>query len=357
MTKSHKGLLLVGDIGGTKTDLAVLSVDAGITAPLAKARFMSAQYPNLQTMVTEFLKKTNLKVSFACFAVAGPVIQGHARLTNLLWEIDGVALKQYLDIQALWVVNDLAAIAYAVPRLGAQDKIVLHKGKAQTQGAMAVIAPGTGLGEAFLVWDGNHYSAYPSEGGHADFAPPTPAYTDLFCYLHKRFGHVSYEMVCSGLGLPYVYEYYRQSGISAENQELAAALAASSDPTPLIFEAALHPDSPDPLCVAALEAFVAILGAEAGNLALKVWATGGVFLGGGIPPRILSILQSAGFHQMFCHKGRFAKVLADIPISVITNADVALLGVAWYAITQMAATDELTDTGPWLAYREHFLGI
>ncbi|MHB1941443.1 MAG: glucokinase [Acidiferrobacteraceae bacterium] len=328
-------LVLIGDIGGTKTDLAVVSSTEGVRTHLARRRYHSADYPDLETIVRDFLDVIDLPVSHACFDVAGPVIEGRARLTNLPWAVDASALRVALALQLVWVLNDLSAIAHAVPLLKGTDLRTLNTGAPAPHGAMAVIAPGTGLGEAFLVFNGSTYSDYASEGGHADFAPPTPALTNLLRYLQARFDHVSYEIVCSGIGIPHLYEFFRDTGMS-ESEDFASELAASEDPTRLILESGLGRATASALCEASLDAFVTILGAEASNLALKVFATGGVFLAGGIPRYILPALSDGRFMAMFRRKGRFSELLETIPVHVVTNADVALLGVARFAFDALA---------------------
>lgn len=283
----------------------------------------------------EFLADITMPVRYACFDVAGPVVAGRAHLTNLPWEVDAAALQRKLQLDAVWVLNDLVAIAHAVPLLTPDDLHTLNVGTAVAGGAIAVIAPGTGLGEAFLVWDGARYHAFPSEGGHANFAPATDAEISLLRYLQQQFDHVSVERVCSGLGIPHLYDFFRDSNAAPESQELAAQLAAAEDRTPLIVEGALHPTVPDKLCAATLEAFISILGSEAGNLVLKVLATGGVYLSGGIPPRILPALDNGLFMQAFQRKGRLSEMLARIPVHAIIK-QVALIGAAGYGLARIA---------------------
>ena len=236
-------------------------------------------------MVREFLGTTDQQVETACFDVAGPVLNGHAKLTNLAWTLDARELAADLGLTSVTLLNDLQAIAYAIPILGPGDLHTLNRGIPDPTGAIAVIAPGTGLGEAFLTWDGARYHAYPSEGGHADFAPLDLRQIGLLQHLLAAHAHVSVELVCSGLGIPNIYAYLRESGQLPEVPEMARRIAAAPDPTPVIVGAALDPGTPSPLCSATLETFVSILGAEAGNLALKVLATGGVYLAGGIPAK------------------------------------------------------------------------
>ncbi len=323
-------LLLVGDIGGTKTDLMILAPAGEHFAPLARARLRSAEYPNLSRLLQEFLRTTGLRIKRACLAVAGPVVDGRAQLTNLPWGVEGAQLCRELDLEAVDILNDLAAIAHAIPALGSQDLLTLNAGNEHARGTKAIIAPGTGLGEAFLVWSGQNYQPCPSEGGHADFAPPTKALEALLPYMRTRVEHVSYELVCSGIGIPYLYEFFRDCGNGEESPALAQELALASDRTPLIIAHALDPRSPCSLCRATLEAFIAILGAEAGNLALKVFALGGVYIGGGLPPRLIPLLKEEIFLSAFCDKGRFSPLLASLPVWLITNPDVALIGCTVY---------------------------
>jgi len=325
-------MLLAGDIGGTKTNLAVFSPEAGPHAPLAEATFPSGRYPSLETLVREFLSQADLQVERASFGVAGPVVAGRATITNLGWVMDERQLQEALDLSSVRLLNDLDAIAHAVPFLEPADLHTLNAGQPATGGAIAVIAPGTGLGEAFLTWDGARYRFHASEGGHADFAPTNLFEIGLLRYLQEGLGfeHVSYERVCSGRGLPNIYAYLRDSGTACEPAWLAERLAAADDPTPLIVNAALVGECE--LCIATLDAFVSILGAEAGNLALKVLATGGVYLGGGIPPRILPALEHERFMEAFRRKGRFSDLLARVPVHVILNPKVALLGAACHGL-------------------------
>ncbi len=323
-------MLLAGDVGGTKTNLAVFSPETGWRVPLAEATFPSADYPGLETLVREFLAQHNFSVDHASFGVAGPVVAGRATITNLPWVMEETQLQQALHISSVRLLNDLDAVAHAVPFLESQDLHTLNEGRPVSKGAIAVIAPGTGLGEAFLTWNGSHYRAHTSEGGHADFAPTNPFEIELLRYLMARFPHVSFERVCSGKGLPNIYAFLKDSGYAEEPQWLAEQLAATHDRSPIIVNNALDKEKACELCVATLNTFVSILAAEAGNLALKVLATGGVYIGGGISPRILSFLDSERFMKTFTHKGRFTQLLADMPVHVILNPRTALLGAAYH---------------------------
>ncbi|MEZ4866163.1 MAG: glucokinase [Caldilineaceae bacterium] len=330
-------MLLAGDIGGTKTALA-LYVDAqSLTSPIAEATFASAQYSGLEAIVREFLKMHPHPVSVASLGVAGPIIGNEAQVTNLHWRVNTTELASQLDTASVYLLNDLAAIANALAVLQPEDLYTLNAGKPVAGGSMAVIAPGTGLGEAFLVWDGTRYCAYPSEGGHTDFAPTNDWEAGLWRHLHSTLGfaHISYEAVCSGLGIPNIYAYVKATGVAEEPEWLATALAATRDHTPVIVNAALDTTRPCPICATTLDTFISILGAEAGNLALKSLATGGLYLGGGIPLRILPQLSGERFMHAFRSKGRFAKILNAIPVHVIRNPKAALMGAANYGFAQL----------------------
>ncbi len=326
-------MILAGDIGGTKTILALFSWGAGAHTPMAESTFVSASYASLEAIIGEFLAANPASVEVACFGVAGPVVAGRASVTNLPWVIDAAAISASMGFGAVHLLNDLEAIAHAVRILQADDIATLNQGAAVPGGSVGVVAPGTGLGEAFLTWDGARYRAHPSEGGHASFAPNSAHERGLQQYLQERLGHVSYERVCSGIGLPNIYAYFRDAVFAQETPAVAAALAEAADPTPLIVRFALSAPEPCPLCVATVETFVSILGAEAGNLALKVLATGGVYIGGGIPPRILDQLRQPRFLAAFREKGRMRELLSSIPVHVILNPKAGLLGAASFALT------------------------
>jgi glucokinase len=324
-------LVLAADVGGTKTDIAIFSADAGVRAPIARATFQNHRYAGLEAIAREFLDRTKLAVVAACFDVAGPVVDGQATITNLPWVVNEEALKDALRLGAVHLLNDLEATALAVPSLQPAELHTLSPGRPAPHGAIAVIAPGTGLGEAFLTWDGARYEAHASEGGHTDFGPTTPQQIGLLEYLLDRFDHVSYELVCAGIGIPNLYHYLKDVGHATELPDVAARLAAADDQTPIIVDAALAAGARSELSAATLELFASILGAEAGNLALKVLATGGVYVGGGIPPRILPLLDRGGFLEAFLQKGRLGRVLADIPVHVILSP-AALMGAAQFGL-------------------------
>ena len=324
-------MLLAGDIGGTKTDLAIYSNEAGPFAPLVETEVHSADYGSLQAMAREFLAKVKVPVDRACFAVAGPVIGGRAKITNLPWSIDESTVAKELKLEHVRLMNDLEAIAFSIPSLRTGDLHTLNSGVSVPGGAIGVIAPGTGLGESFLTWDGSRYIAHSSEGGHGSFAPTDEAQIGLLAYMLKRFDHVSYENVCSGIGIPHIYEYLRSSGYAPETPEAAEAITAAHDPVPAIINFGLDPARPSALCAATVDILVSILGDETGNLALRVLATGGVYLAGGVATHVLPALQGPRFMQSFTRKGRFKEFMAQLPIHVITTR-AALAGAASYGL-------------------------
>lgn len=323
-------MLLAGDVGGTKTNLAIFASLSDLRAPLAETTLPSADFPSLEALVQKFMSQTTFSVERACFGVAGPVMGGKAKVTNLSWTMDERQLQRALGIERVHLLNDLDAMARAVPHLGPEDLHTLNSGSPQANAPLAVIAPGTGLGEGFLSWDGDHYRTHPSEGGHADFAPINDAQIGLLRYLLDRIEHVSYEHLCSGVGIPHIYGYLKSIATVEEPAWVAEQMAATDKLTPIIISAALASEAPSQICIDTLKTFAAILGAEAGNLVLKVLATGGVYIGGGIPPRVLSFLQGDEFMHAFRNKGRFSEMLARVPVHVILNGRVGLLGAAYH---------------------------
>ncbi len=314
-------MLVAGDIGGTKTDLAIFSIEAGPHAPLAEARVHSADYPSLQAIVKEFLGKANKPVDQACFAVAGPVIGGRVKTTNLPWMIEENTLAQELNLnlQSVHLINDLEAIARAVPILRPSAVNTINAGEAVPKGTIAVIAPGTGLGESFLTWEGSCYQAHSSEGGHSDFAPTDERQIRLLEYMLKLFDHVSFEHVCSGIGIPHIYRFLRDVEHIPEQPEVTKLIDAAGDPSVVIINQAVDPASSSKLCAATIDLFVSILASEAGNLAMKFLATGGVYLAGGVAVHILPLIKRPAFLERFKRKGRFAELLGRIPIQVVVT--------------------------------------
>ena len=324
-------MLLAGDIGGTKTDLAIFSVERGPHSPITQTQVHSADYPSLQVLVKEFLEKAKTPVERACFDVAGPVIDGRVKITNLPWVIDEASLAKDLNFKFVHLMNDLEAVARAVPILRASDVITINVGQPVPKGAIAVVAPGTGLGESFLTWNGSKYVSHSSEGGHADFAPTNERQIGLLKYMLKRFDHVSVERVCSGIGIPSIYEYLRDVEQIPEKPEIAQAIASATDHTAAITNSAFDENNPSDLCKATVDTFVSILASEAANMALKVMATGGVYLAGGIPLHMAHPAEKLRFIETFKQKGRFSQLMDHIPVHVILNR-AALLGSAAYGL-------------------------
>ena len=332
-------MLIAGDIGGTKTDLAIYSRESGPHAPLAQVENHSADYPSLQAMVAEFLSKTKLLVDTASFDVAGPVINGLVKTTNLPWVLDECTLKAELSLKFVHLMNDLEAVARAVPVLRPTDLLTLNQGDPAAKEPIAVIAPGTGLGESFLTWDGSQYLAHSSEGGHSDFAPTDKQQIHLLEYLLERFDHVSVERVCSGIGVPNIYEYLRDVEQIPEAPEVAQLIASAKDHTKAIIDAGTDPRNPSKLCRATVDLFISIMASEAGNLALKVFATGGVYIAGGVALHVLEVLREPQFMETFTRKGRFRNLMERIPIHVIT-AQGALIGAAAYGLDDLSSHNE-----------------
>lgn len=321
-------IILAGDAGGTKTKIALFSLRGGKLAPVAQWGFASKDYPDLESIVREALSKKKARPERACFGVAGPVVEGKSRTTNLPWSLDAAKIARSSGIGSVALINDLEATAYGIFTLDPAELATLNPGRPQPRANRAVIAAGTGLGEAILFWDGKGYRPSASEGGHADFAPRNPLEIDLLRYLMARLGHVSYERVVSGPGLFNIYNFLKESGRFDEPSWLAERLARE-DPGAAISEAALEGGAE--ICAQALDVLVSIYGAEAGNLALKAQALGGLYLGGGIAPKILNKLKDGTFLRAFTDKGRYVDFLSSIPVHVILNEEAALRGAAHYA--------------------------
>jgi len=324
-------MLLVGDVGGTKTDLAIYTSGSSPHSPVARRQFQSADYASLQAVVIEFLAEVRTRVNHATFDVAGPVIEKSVVTTNLPWVMDEDSLSTDLKLKSVHLMNDLEAVARAIPILQKSDVVTLNTGEPISETAIGVIAPGTGLGESFLAWNGSRYVAHGSEGGHADFAATEIGQIRLLEYMLTRFAHVSVERVCSGIGIPYIYEYLRDVGHLHDAPEVTQQIASAKDRTKVIIDAAVYRHRESQLSRATIEMFVSILGNEAGNLALKVLATGGIYLAGGIALRTLPVLQEPAFMRAFTNKGRFSELMKRIPIHVITT-NAALVGAAAFAI-------------------------
>jgi glucokinase len=328
-------MLLTGDIGGTKTDLALYGVERGPRAPILQQTFRSIEYPSLEELALSFVRGAGCTPTHATFGVPGPVVMGRAEVTNLPWVVEEAKLKDSLGLEEVRLLNDLEAIANGIPALQDEDVHVIHDVSPVQGGSKGVVAPGTGLGEGFLVWDGKRYRSCSSEGGHGTFAPMDELQLELSRFLMEDFHHVSNERVCSGPGIQNLYRFLKERGVSPEPTWLASELEEAVDPTPVIIRAATDTERDCELCRETLRLFVSILGGEAGNLALKIMATGGVYLGGGIPPRIIPALEAGDFLTYFLNKGRLRSLLEQVPVFVIVYQKIALLGSACYGLGMM----------------------
>ncbi|HEX8176339.1 MAG TPA: glucokinase [Pyrinomonadaceae bacterium] len=329
-------MILAGDIGGTKTNLALFDEGAGGELQKKEERtFASNDYAGLEAVIAEFMNGRELPVEAGAFGVAGPVINGVSRITQLPWIISSASLQDCLGTGEVWVINDLEATAYGVPSLKEEQLVTLHQGERARGGNIAIIAAGTGLGEAALIWDGARYHAMASEGGHVDFAPRNELEIELLRYLLTKKHRISYERILSGQGLVNVYDFFRERGLAEEPEWLRAEIASSEDAAPIISQAALAGRAE--ICVKALDLFVSIYGAQAGNLALTVKATGGVFVGGGIAPKIIEKLRDGRFVEAYRDKGRLSPLVEGAHVAVIMEPRTALMGAANYAAARRAA--------------------
>ncbi len=320
-------MILAGDIGGTKAYLALFDENKSQLEKIRETRFETRQFPDLDSIIEEFLKEESEKPGIACLGVAGPIVDGNCSLTNLDWRIETGRLEKQFN--KVFLINDLVAMAYAVPCLEDKDVAVLQSGSQLKEGRISVVAAGTGLGQAFLIPTGSgKYYVVDSEGGHADFAPRNKLETELLFFLQKKFKRVSVERVVSGPGVIHIFEFVKEhfySGVTEawqqglQNEELASEIIRNAV------------EKKSELCEKTLGLFVDLYGALAGNLALQYMTKGGVYLGGGIAPRILSLLEQGSFIKAFLEKGRLKSFLTEIPVKVILNDKSALLGAAQYA--------------------------
>ena len=328
-------LVLAGDIGGTKVHLALYSFESGRLHIVRDEKFAAGNFASLDLVVNEFLSveasEGKDSIVAACFGCPGPVRDGRLKLTNLPWTLDVHDLAKSLDIQHIFLINDLEANGYGIPELAPESIYTLHRADESAVGHRGLIAAGTGLGEALLIWDGKqNHTPLPSEGGHCDFGPRTDTDVALLQYLRRTLGgRVSCERVVSGLGIRNVYAFLRDDQKWEEPAWLRERLSTAADPNAVIGECA--EDGSSPICFETMQIFSAAYGAEAGNIALKVLAAGGIYLGGGIAPKILKTLGNGAFTEAFLDKGRLSSVLEAIPVRVILDDTCALLGAAAYA--------------------------
>ena len=327
-------LILAGDIGGTKTHLALFASHGEKLQVQVKETFSSQRYPGLEPVIEEFLAGQQPTIGRACFGIAGPVIDGQVETPNLPWVVNAAKITRAFKINSVALLNDLEAAAYGIFTLEPDELLTLNEGMPRRPGNKVLIAAGTGLGEATLYDDGRDYHPSASEGGHGDFAPRDETEIDLLRYLIERFGHVSYERVVSGPGLAHIYEFLRDSGRMEEPGWLKDRLAAAEDMSAAISQEGLAGRAA--ICVKSLDLFVSVYGAEAGNLALRGKATGGVYIGGGIAPKIATKIKDGTFMRAFLDKGRYQDFLSPMPVKVILNSQSALQGAAYYAADRQA---------------------
>jgi glucokinase len=328
--------VLAGDIGGTKSNLGLFEMADGHLRHVRSAKYRSAEFPGLTAVIEAFLAEGKVEIDAACFGIPGPVIGNRASTTNLPWLVDGAQLAAGVGIPVVALINDLVATAEGLPLLEEDEVAVLQAGAPQGDGNRALIAAGTGLGMALIPRVGERWVPVPSEGGHMDFAPRTEEEIGLLRHLRERFGRVSAERVVSGMGLYNIYQYLRDVVRMPESppvrEAMREAIGRGEDPARIIGESAMMVgEDRCGLCARALEMFVASYGATAGNLALLSTATGGVWLGGGIAPKILPRLSDGLFLQTFTAKGRFVPFLEKVPVRVVLNDRAALLGAARHA--------------------------
>lgn len=321
-------MILAGDIGGTNTRLGLFEHAAGRVTATATGRYPSREHDSLDEIVRKFTDEHRQTVEAACFAIAGPVNAGKVSTTNLAWLVDAARLARQLGLAQVALINDLEAIGHGLPQLGAGELATLNAGAAGASGNLAVIAAGTGLGEAGGYWDGREHRPFACEGGHADFAPRNALEVELLNYLLGKFERVSYERILSGAGLFELYQFLHHTGRGNEDPALTETLYRQAHPAPIV-RAGL--DGRSQRCDMALELFVSLYGAEAGNLGLKLMARGGIYVGGGIAPRILERLKQPAFLQALTAKGRMQPLLESMPVHVILSDEAGLVGAARYA--------------------------
>lgn len=324
-------LILAGDVGGTSTRLAFFEVEAAGVTVVATERYASKEHGSLIEIVRGFITRYPYTPERSCFGIAGPILEGRVRTPNLPWHIEGKELAELLGLPQVRLINDLEANTYGIPALKEEDFYTLNPGKPNPTGTIAVVSAGTGLGQSLAYWDGAFHRPLPSEAGHADFAPKNDLESELLLYLQGKYGRVSYERVISGPGLLDIYRFLRDQHYGTEDPAITAAMNAG-DPPAVISRGAL--DGSCSMCSKALDIFVSVYGAESGNAALRFLATGGVYLGGGIPPRIIERLKGPAFMVAFTTKGRLSTLVQTIPVQLILNENTALLGAGRAAYMQ-----------------------
>ncbi len=323
-------ILLAADIGGTKSDLAIidLSLSSG-SAPLHHKRYKNSEFSNLDNILSDFLTDSDCETPiYGCLAVAGVIRDGEVSLTNLAWTVSEKKLQETFGFKQVTLLNDLTAICSALPDIPEKDLLTIQPGTVQRNGVRAVIAPGTGLGEGYLIDQDSFFFPKGSEGGHCDFAPVSDEQIELLRFMRKKLSYVSYEVLCSGVGIPNIFDYLATTGID-RNPDRMQLIKEGDDKTPPIVNGAIA-DTPCPLCQKTVNLFLEILGSEAGNLALKTYPTGGLFIAGGILPRIAAHISFDPFIQNFRQKEKMSTLMKSFPVHLIQKQDTALLGTISY---------------------------
>jgi glucokinase len=320
-------MILAGDIGGTKSHLALFSESADGLTFVREHLFQSSQFASIEDLVTSFIGRDG-DLAAVALGIPGPVVEGRAQATNLPWEVDSVALRGVLQVDHVSLLNDLEATAYGIATLTPKQLCTVNEGICKP-GNMALIAAGTGLGEAALHWDGKQHWPSPSEGGHSDFSPRNTLEVELLQWLMQQFGHVSWERVLSGPGLSNLYRFLRDTGKTPEDPSVAQRMA-TSDPNAIITELGMA--GTDPLCARTVDLFVTLYGSEAGNLALKTLSLGGLYVGGGIAPRMAAKFSEPAFFEAFHDKGRMQELLLKMPLYIILDPNTGLYGAAAFAL-------------------------
>lgn len=317
-------MVLAGDVGATKTQLSLINFDGDNYEILKEQKYKSNDYQNIIELTDSFLKGSIFPDSIS-LGVAGPVLKGHAKLSNINWEINKDELSRHFKVKNVHLINDLEATAYGLAMLTEKDVAIIHRGDETPMGNAAVIAPGTGLGEAGLFWDGKYYHPFATEGGHCDFASRNKFDFELYTFLQHKFDHVSWERLVCGPGIVNIYQFLRDDKKREEPEWLKVKMT-NNDAAAVISK---HVDQSE-ICKETMQLFIRYLAQESANLVIKLKATGGLFIGGGIAPKILHLFQNNDFYSSYCQSGRLNNLIEKVPIKVILNTNTALLGAAWY---------------------------
>lgn len=327
-------MILAGEIGATRTRLAAFQKEGSRLQLVVEKTYLSQEHGNLSEIIAAFIKAEGIGVHQACFGVAGPVRRGRCKILNLGWVIDGRDLAKQLQLDAVGMINDLEAYAYGVDGLDSKDLVTLNEGAEDAEGNRAVISARTGLGVAGLYWDGFRHHPFACEGGHTDFGPRDTLEMELLAYLQKKYGRISYERIVSGPGIKNIYDFLRDARKAEEPRWLKDQIEAAPDPPALISQ--LAAEGKAAICDQTMKMFVSIYGAQTGNIALSLMATGGVFIGGSVAAKNLSRMKDPIFMQSYLDKGRMASLLKEMPVTIVLNDDAGLIGAARYTLIEKA---------------------